>query len=200
MQQFYYFIHGKAKNPSGEMLSYINFDNGVESEWLAHPNRTYTYPLRNSLLQLTQSENLCGDLLYEKWVYEGSDYPPLNVHSDYSSDRLSYESRVPYLTTLQSPYTFIDTYVSDRQNFLYQFTPVVFHHDNCRIPGKKNPIWTVKNDDTGQIEVVSNGDNLMWNFTKPGKYSVSLSVEDSNGNKSFVEKKSFFMIEQIFTT
>jgi PKD repeat protein len=197
MQQFYHFIQGKAKNPSNEMLSYVNFDNGVESEWAAHPDRTYTYPLRNSILNsnIPGYGNLSQDYLYQKWVAEGSDYPPLTVNPDYSSDILSYESRIPYSMTLQTPFSFIDTEITTNQKKIPQFTPTIFHFDNCRIPGKTNPIWTIKDNENNKIEVISSEDKLMWNFTKPGTYSVSLSLQDSNGNKASVEKRSFFIVE-----
>jgi len=197
MQQFYYFIHGKAKNPSNEMLSYINFELGTESEWANHPDRTYTYPLRNSILNLSipQYADLRQDYLYNKWVFEGSDYPPLNIYPDYSSDVLSYESRIPYSMTLQSSFSFIDTEITTVQKRIPQFTPTIFHFDNCRIPGKNNPLWTIKNDETNKVEVISAENKLMWNFTKPGKFSVSLRIQDSNGNLSSTEKKSFFIVE-----
>jgi hypothetical protein len=195
-QQFYYFIQGKAINPSNEMLSYVNFDNGVESEWAQHAGRTYTYPLRNAFYfaSVPQYNDLRQDLLYNKWVYEGSDYPPLNVYRDYSSDVLSYESRVPYAQTLQSAFSFIDTTVSSLQRKVRQFTPVVFSYDKCRIPGKTNPVWTIKNEDTGNIEVMSAETKLMWNFTKTGNFTVSLKIEDSNGNVSTGQKNSFIVI------
>lgn len=198
MQQFYYFIQGKAKNPSNEMLSYINLDNGVQSEWLIYPDRTYTYPLRNSILNssIPQYSELSEDYLYNKWVAEGSDYPPLNVYSDYTSNRLSFESRIPYSVTLQSPYSFIDTVISDQQHDVLQFTPIVFNFDNCTIPGKNSPRWTVKDDDSGKIQVISEEESLMWNFTKPGRYSVSLEIKDSNGNKSSVNKTSFVVVKE----
>jgi hypothetical protein len=195
-QQFYYFIHGKAKNPSTEMLSYINFDNGVQSEWYDYPNRTYTYPLRNSFyfLGTTNFDNLDQDYLYNKWVYEGSDYPPLNVYTEYSSDVLSYASRIPYAQTLQSAYSFIDTVVSSSQRRVFPFTPVVFSYDKCRIPGKTEPLWTIKNETTGEIILMSNETNFMWNFTKSGNYNVYLTLKDSNGNVSSGQKNSFIVI------
>jgi hypothetical protein len=192
MQQFYYFIHGRAKNPSNEMLSYVNFTNGVESEWAVYPDRTYTYPLRNSILNI--DTDLTQDYLYNKWVYEGSDYPSLNIYKDYESDRLSYQSRIPYSMTLQSPYSFIDTVISDNQRVVPQFTPVVFHYDNCRIPGKNNPIWTITNEETGKIEVMTDKSKLMWNFTKTGNFTISLQIDDSNGNRSFGQKNSLIVV------
>jgi hypothetical protein len=196
-QQFYYFIHAEAKNPSDEMLSYVNFDNGVQSEWATYPDRTYTYPLRNSILfsSIPQYSELSQDQLYNKWIYEGSDYPPLNIYPDYASDRLSFSSRIPYAGTLQSPFSFIDTVISDKQRSVLQFTPVIFHYDNCMIPGKNSPIWTIK-EDGGKIQAISTEEKLMWNFTRPGNFSVSLSIQDSNGNKSDVDKTSFIVVKE----
>jgi hypothetical protein len=196
-QQFYFFIQGKAKTPSNEMLSYVNLDNGVQSEWLIYPDRTYTYPLRNSLLNLSIPDynELSQDYLYNKWVAEGSDYPPLNIYPDYASDRLSFESRIPYSATLQSSFNFLDAVISDRQHTVSQFTPIVFHFDNCPIPGKNSPYWTIKDDISGKIQVISEEEKLMWNFTNPGRYTISLEIKDANGNKSSIKKNSFVIVE-----
>jgi hypothetical protein len=195
-QQFYYFIHAEAIDPSNEMLSYLILDNGVESEWLNYPNRTYSYPLRNSLYFLTVPDYsiMDADYLYNKWIYEGSDYPPLEIAEEYSSNVLSYESRIPYSQTTQSSFSYIDTVISDTQQRIKQFTPVVFSYDKCRIPGKKNPVWSIKNDDTGLIEVMSTEKKLMWNFTRTGSFTVSLKLEDTNGNIATGQKNSFIVV------
>ena len=195
-QQFYYFIHAKAVNPSNELLSYINFDNGVESEWLDYPNRSYSYPLRNSFyfLSVPEYSDLSQDVLYNTWVYEGSDYPPLEIPVEYSSDVLSYESRIPYAQTTQSTYSFIDTIISNSQEFVDKFTPVVFSYDKCKIPGKINPLWTIKNDNDGTIEMMTTKKKFIWNFTKSGSYSVLLKIEDANGNVTSGQKNSFIIV------
>lgn len=195
-QQFYYFIHAEATNPSNEMLSYVTLGEGVQSEWLNYPNRTYSYPLRNSLyfLSVPGYDNLEFDHLYNKWIYEGSDYPPIDILEEESSDTLSYESRIPYAMSTQSSFSYIDTVISDIQQRIPKFTPVVFSYDKCRIPGKKNPVWSIKNEDTGLIEVMSVEKNLMWSFTKSGNFTVSLKLEDSNGNISTGQKNSFIVV------
>lgn len=195
-QQFYYFIHAKSINPSNEMLTYVNFDNGIESEWLDYPNRTYTYPLQNSFYfkGVPEYSDLSQNILYNKWVYEGSDYPPLEIPIEYSSDVLSYESRIPYAQTTQSAYSFIDTVISDSQEFIPKFTPVVFTFDKCKIPGKTNPVWSIINDNTGAIEMMTAKKEFIWNFTKSGSYSVSLKIEDSNGNVTLGQKNSFIIV------
>ena len=196
-QQYYYFIQGKAKNPSNEMLSYVNMGNGVESEWFEHPERTYTYPLRNSILfsSIPGYDNLTQDWLYNTWVFEGSDYPPLNVYPIYDSDKLSFSSRIPFSTATQSCFSFIDTVISSNQRRVSQCSPVVFHYDMCAIPGKKNPLWTITNENTGKIEVMSESEKLMWNFTKSGSFSVSLQLVDGKGNQSFAKKNSFIVVD-----
>ena len=193
LQQFYYFIHAKAKNLSSEMLSYVSFANGVESEWISHPKRTYSYPLRNSILfGSTRGE----DYLYDKWLYEGGDYPPLNVNIDYISDLHSVQSRVPFMSTLQSPYSFIDTIISTNQQTVPKFTPVMFNYDVSKIPGKSSPKWTVINEESGIIQVISTSINFMWNFTKTGNYTVKLELQDKNGNKSSTTKTSFIVVNK----
>ena len=195
-QQFYHFIHAEAIDPSNSMLSYVNLDNGVESEWLDYPNRTYSYPLRNSFYFLSayNSDVLDQDYLYTKWKHEGSDYPPLTIQDVYTSDVLSYESRIPFSQTTQSAYSYIDTVISDHQQHVPIFTPVVFSYDKCRIPGKTNPIWTITNDAVGKIEAMSSEKKLMWNFTKPGNYTISLKIQDANGNISNGQKNSFIVV------
>lgn len=196
-QQFYHFIHAKATNPSNEMLSYVNLGGGVESEWVLHPSRTYTYPLRNSFyfLSVPQYNDLRQDVLYQKWVYEGSDYPvTAHVYPDYSSDVLSYQSRIPFAQTTQSSFSFIDTVVSSQQRKVPQYTPVVFSYDKCRIPGKNSPVWSIKNEDSGEIEIMSDEKKFMWNFSKTGNFTVSLTIKDSNGNVASGKKNSFIVV------
>jgi hypothetical protein len=200
-QQYYYFIHAKAINASSEMLSYITFDNNVESEWLLYPNRTYSYPLRNAFLyHSTGYENLANDHLYNTWLSQGKDYPPLNISKDYESDRLSYQSRIPYAMSTQNPFSFIDSSISDNQQIVPQFSPVILSYDNCKIPGKKNPIWTITDNLSGKTEVVSAQKTLMWNFTRIGSFTVALSIEDANGNKSSGTKSSFIVVEDFSKT
>lgn len=191
LQQFYHFIHAQAVNPSSEMLCTVSMDNGMEGEWSQHPNRTHSYPLRNSILY---GANRGTDYLYEKWEYEGSDYPPFSIPVEYSSDDQSLQSRVPYLQTLQSVYSFNDTVISNNQQTIPTFTPVVFNYDTCKIPGKRNQKWTIINEETGKIQAISLSKNFMWNFTKDGNYTVKLEIEDSNGNKSIGQKTSFIVI------
>jgi hypothetical protein len=199
LQPHYYFIQGKAKNSSLEMLSYLNLGNGVESEWTEYPGRTYTYPLKNTLLEhgMLQTNVLGQDHLFQTWNDAGEDYPPLNVHPSFESDKLSYKSRIPFAGALQCPFSFIDTVSSPLQEMILQYTPVVFHYDNCRVPGKNSPEWTLSEEKSGKIVAVSRSKKFMWTFTRTGSFSLSLSIRDTNGNVSFTKKNSFVIVREI---
>lgn len=195
MQQFYWFIQAKAKDPSSSMLSYINFANGVGGEWALYPERSYTYPLGNSLLQLGQGHDLSQNHLYQKWVYEEMDYPPPITYSIYASDLLSEQSRAEFSTITQEPFSYIDSVISPYQQTIPVCTLVTFHYDNCKMPGKKNPIWVITDEDNNDVQVMSDSPKLAWNFTKTGTFSVGLQISDSNGNTAFFKKESFIIVK-----
>jgi hypothetical protein len=152
--------------------------------------------LRNSFFfkSVPQYSDLREDILYNKWIYEGSDYPPLNVYRDNSSDVLSFESRIPYASTTQDAFSYIDTVVSSQQQRVLQFTPVVFSYDKCKIPGKTNPLWTIYDEEESKIVMMSAEKKFMWNFTLRGTYTVSLKLQDSNGNVTVGKKNSFIVV------
>ena len=192
LNQFYYFIHGKAKAPSNENLSYVKFSNGVQSEWIKHSSRTDTFPLKNSFLQLDYSD-MSQNLLYNTWKYNGSDYPPTDIEI-FENDTLSVDSRTECSTVTQCAFSFIDTIISTQSQTVPIYTPVIFSYDNCKIPGKNSPIWTIFNEHTQKIEIMTTEENFMWNFSKSGNYTVSLKLKDSNGNNSFGKKNSFIVV------
>jgi hypothetical protein len=196
-QQFYYFIQAKSISPSTSSLSYVNMGDGVQSEWAQHPDRSYSYPLRNSLyfLAMNDQADLSQDYLYNNWIYEGSDYPPVSVPPIYESNVLSYSSRLPFSQSLQGCFSFIDTVISSSQKRVPQCTPVVFHFDKCAIPGKNNPLWTITDEEETKVVVMSQEDKLAWNFTRPGSFTVSLTLRDANGNISSTSKNSFIVVD-----
>ena len=192
-QQYYFFIYASAKNPSSDNLAYIYLSNGVESEWLQHPDRTYSYALNNTIENNFLYKNV-KSTLYNQWIYEGADYPPLLTNSDYASDELSIQSRIPFSQAVESAYSFIDTVISDSQQNISVCTPVIFQYSNCKVPGKKNPLWTITDNVTGIIQVMSTASKLMWNFTKTGNYSVQLQLQDALNNNLVGQKISLITV------
>ena len=219
--QHYYFIHAEAKTPGSHGLSYIAFNNGFTSEWINHERRTYSYPLRNSLYfssvplaiqNVSESlqyiyNNLENDILYRKWIAEGSDYPSTISHNEFASrfeminnmktyfyDNLYESYKMPFSDIIESSFNMNDVKISTYQQNLPQNTHVVFTYDVCKIPGKNNPIWNIYDENTGTIEVITSEKSFMWNFCKAGNFTVSLELSDSNGNISTGKKTSFIVI------
>ena len=74
-------------------------------------------------------------------------------------------------------------------------TSVLFHDDSTRLPTKKSRVWKIVNEETGEVEVEASSNKLWWNFSKNGKFTVSLEVTDSRGNVSRGTKKSFVIVK-----
>lgn len=67
---------------------------------------------------------------------------------------------------------------------LPKMTWVMFVYDKCRIPGKKNPKWTIRNtSDSNSSDIYFESKYLTYLFQNPGKYEISLELTDTNGNK-----------------
>jgi hypothetical protein len=185
-QQFYWFIHAASNDPSSSRLSYLTFDDGVEGEWAAHPERSYTYPLSNALLFDAEGEDLHFDRSFKTWEYYGEDYPGVqNVEKLFlTPDDSPDQARGPYALSSQGPFRYVDTVVTDRKIEIDKFSLVMFSPTKCRVPSKQSHRWTIYDDDDNSEVVVSSSKNMVWNFTRPGSYSVKLDVSDSNGNIS----------------
>ena len=67
---------------------------------------------------------------------------------------------------------------------LPRYTWAMFVYDKCKIAGKKNPKWRIK-ETTGKtgIDIYFESKHLTYMFKEKGKYEISLELEDSNGNK-----------------
>lgn len=61
------------------------------------------------------------------------------------------------------------------------YTDVNFNYTNCRILGKKNPVWKFTNLNTGTI-FVSKNKNYHRMFKEKGCWEVSLTLNDTNNN------------------
>ena len=64
--------------------------------------------------------------------------------------------------------------------------------DHGEIPGKTNCHWQLINEETGELVIDVTGKNsLIYTFDEPSQYSVSLTLQDSNGNTASAYKKGF---------
>lgn len=74
-------------------------------------------------------------------------------------------------------------------------TVVNFTYDNSKVPSKKNPKWKLtKEGDLDFTDIYYNNKYFSYMFTERGSYSLSLEVEDTNGNKQTVTKKEIIKI------
>jgi hypothetical protein len=74
-------------------------------------------------------------------------------------------------------------------------TVVNFTYDNSKMKGKKNPKWILtKESDSDFDDIYYNNKYFSYMFTERGSYSISLSLEDTNGNTQTVIKKEIIKI------
>lgn len=79
-------------------------------------------------------------------------------------------------------------FISDGQ-VLPKLTYITFTFDKCKIPGKDKPIWNLINTDSPETDNITHkGKVLTYLFKRPGKYSIELKLEDSNGNIKSIKK------------
>jgi PKD repeat protein len=74
-------------------------------------------------------------------------------------------------------------------------TLLSFCYDNSKMKGKKNPIWTIIKEGSNSTEnIYYNNQYFSYLFKDPGDYTISLQLEDTNGNLSKTEKKQIIKI------
>ena len=90
--------------------------------------------------------------------------------------------------------------IGDKKVFNKEFeipmgSTVVFNPLDSFIPGKKNHLWKLIYDGSGE-EIINIKDvsSFIWTFSDPGFYTLYLQVEDSNGNLSIFEKNGYIRV------
>ena len=74
-------------------------------------------------------------------------------------------------------------------------TVVNFTYDNSKVNGKKNPVWKLtKEGDSNFPDIYYNNKYFSYMFNKKGSYTLSLQLEDTNGNKKEITKKEIIKI------
>ena len=74
-------------------------------------------------------------------------------------------------------------------------TVVNFTYDNSKINGKKNPIWKLtKEGDVDFNDIYYNNKYFSYMFNEKGSYTISLQIEDTNGNTKEVIKQEIIKI------
>jgi len=74
-------------------------------------------------------------------------------------------------------------------------TTVVFNPIDSFIPGKKNHVWKlIKGESDEELINIKDAQSFIWTFNQPGFYDLYASIEDSNGNKSILDKKGYIRV------
>ena len=61
---------------------------------------------------------------------------------------------------------------------------LMFVYDKCKIPGKANPRWIIKNTtNLNMADIYFESKYLTYLFKESGKYEITLELTDTNGNK-----------------
>jgi len=61
---------------------------------------------------------------------------------------------------------------------------LMFVYDKCKIPGKANPRWIIKNTtNSNMADIYFESKYLTYLFKESGKYEITLELTDTNGNK-----------------
>ena len=68
------------------------------------------------------------------------------------------------------------------------FTWFLLGYEYSKIAGKMNPRWTIRNNDTTDEPQIYNGRYLTLLLKKEGNYTVTLSLEDKNGNEYTISR------------
>ncbi len=80
--------------------------------------------------------------------------------------------------------TFNDIHFIRENKQLPKLTYLTFTYDKSDIPGKCNPEWHLINNDSPETDdIYFTGRWFTYLFKREGKYTVDLTLEDTNGNK-----------------
>jgi hypothetical protein len=91
--------------------------------------------------------------------------------------------------------TWNDIRILKYQQELPILTSVNFTYDSSKMVGKTNFTWLLqKDDDTSFEDIYYNNPYFSYMFTLRGSYSLSLTIEDSNGNKKTIKKQEIIKI------
>jgi hypothetical protein len=186
LNQYYFFIMAIAKGVGLNTLDEVTFGNGVEGEWAAHPQTSYSLPLNNSLLYQLQGQYMNDNAPYQYWKSNGENFPVIGYNED--------DSRALYAGVFHEAFSYSDAVITPKSFQIQRSTSVVFHDDSTRLPRKTSRVWTVTNAQTGEVLVQATSPKLWWNFSTIGTYTVSVDVSDPLGNVSTGTKQSFVTV------
>jgi hypothetical protein len=74
-------------------------------------------------------------------------------------------------------------------------TTVIFNPIDSLIPGQKNIVYNLINDDDNENLIeIKDAHFFIWTFNQPGFYTLNVKIEDSNGNVYTHDKKGYIRV------
>jgi len=101
--------------------------------------------------------------------------------------------RLLYDYAITSPFTWDDLIASKKEIHIKKMTTLFFIATNNKIGGQLDYEWTLeKYDGETKCKVVK--PFLIWTFSQPGNYNVTLKITDVNGNFTELTKKGVVIV------
>lgn len=82
------------------------------------------------------------------------------------------------------------------QRDIKPYTQIYFNYDISKLPGFKNPKWKITKVGTNEVIFEWLNKYMVYLFTEPSEYTVSLTLEDTNGNKKIIRKNGFIRVQK----
>lgn len=187
---------------------------GVTSSKSMTMQQRYPYPYTstflfttNDLAQAADDLNSTVDPIFSKFIYNKvydvdtsgnltlQFIQAVGKFTSQNSDWINFTWQEPFidiryedLTETNNP-TYNDTRFLSNGMALPKLVYLTFTYDMTKIPGKDIPKWTLKNiDSPGTDDIYFTGRWFTYLFKRSGRYSLSLELQDSNGNKKTTTK------------
>ena len=88
-----------------------------------------------------------------------------------------------------------DRKISNKEFEVPMGTTVIFNPIDSLIPGQKNIVYNLVNDDDNeQLIEIKDAHFFIWTFNQPGFYTLHVKIEDSNGNVYKHDKKGYIRV------
>lgn len=149
------------------------------------PDTTLPNPTKVQFIGKYNSQ-IC-DMLNVSIVYS---YTYENEEYEFSID-LKDTGIIQHNTEIHNP-TWNNVHFLNEWQKLPKLTRLFFTYDKCKILGKRNPVWTIKNITTGTEKVIHSKYGV-YLFNESGDYSITLELHDSNKNK-YIARRNMLTI------
>ena len=101
-------------------------------------------------------------------------------------------NRLPYESAIGGSWRWEDSIIGTLPAKIPQGTSVLLTPDASKIAGKTKFGWKIYEDSNLLVETTD--PTILWEFSYPGKFTVELTIEDTNGNVRIDTKKDFFEV------